>query len=176
MRAIGDTVWHCDKGRRQTYVMCPDCMGSGRLTVIMGDGTHVGIDCECCREGAYHTGRVSTYEWSAKCIQGEICGMEVSGKKVEYQIGTPCSHYTRPENEVFDNLEGCEVHAAIAKAEFEIEEQQALQQKFKLNKNWAWNATYHRRMIRDAREQIEYHTKKLEVAKVKAKEPTETQP
>lgn len=170
---VGDKVWYCDNGTHEFLAPCPDCLGSGRLTVIMGDGAHVGIDCDCCRDGIYHTGQVKRYEWAAKCCQGRISGLEIDGKKVEYHIGTSCQYYSRKENEVFDTEDEAKTYAEILKAEHEIADEQEFQRKAKGHKSWAWNATYHRRAIRDCEKQIESHKKKLEVAKAKAKEPIE---
>jgi hypothetical protein len=170
---VGDQVWYCDKGLKEIHVTCPDCLGSGRLEVIMGDGTHVGIDCANCQHGAESTGWVLDYEWAAQCRFGTISGMEIRGKKIEYHIGTICQYYSRLENEVFATQEEVSVYAEITKAEYEIEQQHKIESKEQHAHSWAWNATYHRRQLADHRKQIEYHTRKLEVARKKAKEPTE---
>lgn len=42
--------------------------------------------------------------------------------------------------------------------------------KEKGGRSWAWNATHHRREIKTAQERIAYHTSKLAVAALNAKE------
>jgi len=49
-------------------------------------------------------------------------------------------------------------------------EREKIATKEKDTRTWAWNASYHRRQIKDAKRQLEYHTAKLNVASLKAKE------
>ena len=51
------------------------------------------------------------------------------------------------------------------------EENQKIFHKEKKNKSWNWHVAYYRKQIRDAKKQIERAEEKLNVAKVKAKEP-----
>lgn len=168
---IGDTVWHCDYTRREYKVPCPDCLGTARLIVILGNGTQIGIDCDCSRYDYQNHGQVSRYEWAAQCIEEKLTGMEINGSKVKYRIGTQCSYRTFDENQLFATKEEAEVQAEIAKAEHEIADQKEFEGKTQRNKTWKSNAVYHRQQARYHQEQLEYHTKKLEIAKAKAKEP-----
>ena len=42
---IGDHVWRAGFGSTDNYVTCPDCAGTKRLRVIMGDESVVSIAC-----------------------------------------------------------------------------------------------------------------------------------
>ena len=44
-----------------------------------------------------------------------------------------------------------------------------MKRKEKDTKTWAWNVHYHRKEIREAQKRIEYHTSKLNVAKLHVK-------
>lgn len=173
---IGDKIWHSDYGRREIRVPCPDCLGSGRLEVIFGDGTHNGIDCDCCRYGYEHTGFVIRYEWAAKSIQEQITGMEINGKQVKYHIGTQCCYRAYDEKQVFATEEEADIAGEIAKAEHEIADQKEFESKTQKNKPWKSNVAYHRQQVRYHQEELELHQKKLAIAKVKAKEPVEADP
>jgi hypothetical protein len=173
MRNVGDMVWYCDNGIEEKHIPCPDCLGSGRLEVIMGDGKHIGIDCECCQHGFAHTGQIATSVWAAAVLKGKISGVAISRKKVEYHIGTTCSYRCLDEKEVFDTEDEARIHAEIKKAEHEIAEEQRLEkmisEKPLRHQTWAMNACY-------ARKQVDYHTrqamfwsKRLKVAESKSK-------
>ena len=167
---IGDTVWHVQANRGEHWVDCPNCLGHGCVTVILGDGTQVSVDCACGQYSHQIRGKEQRYDWTAECKQDAICGMEIAGNKTEYHVGTRYSHWCIPEDRVYATREECEVAAAIVVAEHEIEEQKRVEQKEKPHKTWAGNAAYHRNQIRSHEKEIAYHKAKLAVASVKAKE------
>ena len=45
---IGDHVWVSSWDKEQHWDVCPHCRGEKYLTIIMGDGERVSIDCSCC--------------------------------------------------------------------------------------------------------------------------------
>ena len=67
--------------------------------------------------------------------------------------------------------------AALAKAQeiavqADQEERDRINQKEKPTRTWSWHVHYHRREIKDAQRRIEYHTSRLAVANLKAKDKT----
>jgi hypothetical protein len=54
-------------------------------------------------------------------------------------------------------------------ADFDREELEKASQKERDTRTWSWNVHYHRRSIREAKKQLEYHTAKLEAARPQAK-------
>ena len=55
---IGERVWTVrEYPHYDTLQLCSDCLGQKAVTLIMGDGTHVSIACENCKEGLYPTGQ-----------------------------------------------------------------------------------------------------------------------
>lgn len=48
---IGDEVWFAEWRNGEDYITCPDCFGKKFLTVILGDGSQVTIDCAGCALG-----------------------------------------------------------------------------------------------------------------------------
>lgn len=166
---IGQQVWRATFDAEAAYVICPDCGGTGRIRVTFHDETQVSIECKNCSAG-YNppTGRIRVYDHKPRASLETVIGCEIKGDKIKWRTsGT----YRIDASELFDNEADCMV-AAIAKAEaFDAEERQRVLTKEKDTRSWAWNASYHRREIKEAQRRIEYHTAKLNVAKIKAKEP-----
>ncbi len=166
---IGQEVWWARYESTAASIECPDCAGKGFISVTMGDEEVVTVDCQNCRIGyeAFSRGRVKTHARTGYAQKTVIKGMNVSETKVEYHI--PQS-YTVLEGMLFDTHDEALAAATVLAEEANAMEHDKIQGKEKDTKSWAWNATYHRGCIRRAKKDIEYHTKKLNVAKEKAKE------
>ncbi len=172
--AIGDTAWTGRYERKERWIPCPDCCGQKALTVILGDGSQVSIDCICAwpAYGA-RAGSVVTYDYDPVVEQIVIDGIEVRmGRPTEYKFNaTECSYRTVNETNVFHDREGAMARAMERKAEQEAEEAKRMASKEKGDHTWAWNVTYHRRELKRAIHGVEYHTAKLNVAKAKTEKP-----
>jgi len=169
---IGDVVWIVDTGITQKWMMCPDCMGKKFLTVILGDGSKVTIDCAGCQAGFDPpTGKVSYYEWSAntKCSIVRKVEIEVAAGKTKITYGFEDRGYV-DESDVFKTIEEAMARAKELAEERNKAEIERISTKEKPAHTWSWNACYHRRQIKEAERNLEYHKAKLEVAKTKAKE------
>ena len=169
---IGDEVWRPTWDARENWVTCPDCGGTGRLRVTFHDETTVSIGCANCSVGYDPPrGKVKCYDRQPDAQIGIITGMEIDGEKVEYRIASGLNSYWRlSEDELsFDRDEA--LAKAQAKAEAaDAEERARISKKEKDTRTWAWNASYHRQCIKRATRDLEYHTAKLNVAALKAKE------
>lgn len=166
---VGDQVWRPTFDMQTAYVVCPDCGGTGRLRVIFHDETQVSIDCKNCSVGYEPpTGRIKVYERQARASLEFITGFEVEGEKVEWRTS---ESYRVTDEKLFTSEEDCMVAARELAAQFDQEERQRILTKEKDTRSWAWNASYHRNQIKEAKRRIDYHTSKLAVAAIKAKEP-----
>lgn len=168
---IGDKVWRATFDASENYVTCPDCGGTGRIRVIMHDDTEVSIGCQACTYGFHQpSGKIKAYDRQARAVPGKITGVDIAINKIEYRIdgGWICT-----TDNVFASEEEALIRAAELAAEFDDAERKRIGLKEKDTRSWAWNASYHRRRIKEARRQIEYHTSKLNVAALKAKERTD---
>lgn len=174
-RQMGDMVWYVRVGTSEEWITCPDCLGRKYLTVIMGDGTEVSIDCEGCHVG-YNppSGAIKKYTHNIPLIfHLPIVGMNTMRIGIEYHLGNvdgQSSYYCCMETEVFDTREDAEVRATELMKEQQAEEEARLLRKEKPTKTWSWNATYHRGCIRKMEKDIEYHRKKLSAAMEHAKD------
>jgi hypothetical protein len=164
---IGDAVWRPTYESQTAWVECPDCCGSGRLGVIMGDQTLVYVDCQNCQSGwEAPQGRLKVYDRSPKAKLETVVGIRIDDGKIEYQT---TNSWCSLEDMLFTD----EAEALIAARQLadlhSREERDRVLRKEKDTRSWAWNASYHRGQIKRAREQIDYHTAKLNVASLKAK-------
>ena len=48
---IGETLWHAARNHHEEKVQCPECMGTRVITMTLGTGERVALDCEMCRVG-----------------------------------------------------------------------------------------------------------------------------
>jgi hypothetical protein len=165
---IGQEVWVATWDASPSCVTCPDCGGTGRLRLIFHDDTEVSIECRnCCSGYDPPSGRVKIYTREPRAVLATITGVEIEGSKTEWRTD---KFYRIPENEIFDSQD-LAMAAACSKAnQADTEERQRVFQKEKDTRSWAWNASYHRKCIKEAQHKIEYHSAKLAVAAIKAKE------
>lgn len=170
---VGQQLWWATCQTQERYETCPDCGGTGRLRVTFHDETQVSIDCANCAPGYYPpTGRVKWWGRIPEARQITVSGFEFSDGKASYHASIgPSSYYRIDEPELFETEESAKAHAEKLAAENNAAEQARILTKEKDTRSWAWNAAYHRRCIKDAQKQIDYHTAKLNVAAIKAKEP-----
>lgn len=152
---------------------CPDCGGTGRLRVTFHDETQVSIECRNCAAGYDPpTGRVIVYRNDAGARQATVTGLEVHGAKVRWHVDACAGSYRIVDDEDAFEIEADALAWAQARAAtYEAEQRAKIFQKEKDTHTWAWNASYHRNNIKRAEKDIAYHTAKLNVAKLKAKEP-----
>jgi hypothetical protein len=161
---IGDTVWVAVTGRREARETCKDCAGTRFLTVLLGDGEQVTIECEGCSPGGYEPARgYNIYaEHYAEARQAQINRAE--GGENGWEYGTSES-YRHAESDIYLTRPEAEKRAAHLAEERTKEQLEKVQHKYKKHRTWSWNATYHRKCIRKAKKDIEYHTAKLDYAK-----------
>ncbi len=166
---IGDQVWWACFETERDYVTCPDCGGTGQITCLLFDATQVSVDCAGCTNGYLGPqGRLKVYARKPTARLRTITRMEIDAGKIEYGV---TDGYRVVEEDLFQNESDALERAAEKAAAAEAEERDRIARKEKDTRSWSWNVHYHRRAIRDAEKQIAYHTSKLNVAKLKAKEP-----
>lgn len=165
--SIGEKVWRASYESTESRVECPDCCGKGYIRCIMGDGAEVSVDCGNCSFGfeAYARGYLKHYLRKPTAILTTITGINIEGGKVEYK--TTDSYLVEQDRLFCSEQEALDAARGMA-SEVEKAELKRLLKKEKDTRSWAWNATYHRREIKRARQSLEYHERKLNVAAEKA--------
>ena len=166
--SIGDTVWYARCNWTNEKATCPDCGGTGRIRCIMHDETTVSVECQGCQSGYDPpTGFVTVYGYYSHVEPITITGAEVGERETRYR-----SHnYSIEASSLFPTKEEAEAAATRMVEEAKAKQAEKIAQKEKDSRSWAFNASYHRSCIRRAQKDIEYHTAKLSVAAIKAKEP-----
>ena len=165
---IGQEVWWARFDTTETSIECPDCAGAGHIRCIMGNGQEVTVDCQNCQVGyeTFSRGRIRTHERTPRAEKTKITGIDVTPTKTEYRV--PASYIVQ-EDRLWETEEAALEMAQILADEASHQELKQIARKEKDTKSWSWNATYHRRCISRAQKDIEYHTRKLDVAGEKAK-------
>lgn len=172
---VGDTVYYAEAESVHKHIICPDCAGKKYLTVILGDGEQVTIDCVTCKRGYEPSmGVISTWEYKGMVKQSIVAGLEVRGNKIEYLVDVSGDingcYSCRRKEDVFATYEEAEKRVDVLVKQHQAEEQKRLMSKDKPRHSWAWNATYHRREMKRSLKDAEYHKMKIEVAKQHSKE------
>lgn len=161
---IGDTAWKAWAGAKENWVQCPHCFGKKFLTAILGDDSQVTIDCAGCQSGYKPPlGVIRTYEFQAEVAKFIVSNIESNGDSFRFNYNDDC--------DVFATESEALARAAELVVKHEADELANLtRRKSSQNHTWAWNATYHRRELKRAKHDVEYHSQKLSVAASHAKE------
>lgn len=172
---VGDIAFAVRTGPTQTTRPCRACNGDKKVTLILGSGEHVHLDCGACAKGCeYPTGTETGYEFQARLVPYTISGIEVTedaeGRSVRYRSGSDNGYYTFDEDDLFAAEQDASEECVRKVAEHEEEAERQIGQKVKnTNKSYAWNATYHLREAKSHTRQAEYHRRKAVILKAKAK-------
>lgn len=174
---VGNVVYRATYGKTETWITCPDCGGTKRVTVILHDGTEIKIECGGCNPGGYEGSRgiIRQYEWKPEAQKHTVTGFKVSSHDgVEYELDrrggdVVSSYWTGNEETVFATEQEAIAASEALRVEHEAEENKHYLAKTKDHKSWAWNASYHRREIKELERRLEYHRGKSEICKAKSK-------
>lgn len=175
---LGDTVFMARYERAEKTIICPDCLGSARVKVTLGTGEEIMIECGGCDPGGYQgsTGRIKQYDYTSWIASHTVTGINLKRDDVEYQLdrfGDCCSYATGTERgnyPVFATEEEAKARGEEMRIKHEAEENKLLLAKTKNHRTWAWNASYHRKEIKRAERELEYHRSKVEICKSHIKE------
>lgn len=162
---IGDTVYQARAGQEQVRVTCPECLGSGRLRVILGDNSEVSIACVCCARGYEGSpGRISSYQFKGEATDHLVTGVESRMDGIVQRDRYAFGGYSTDAENVFATREEALTRANTLVQEHEAEEAKRLKYKEKQHKTWASNVAYWRSAIRHAKQDIEQYEARLAVA------------
>jgi hypothetical protein len=165
---IGQQVWYAGWESSPARIVCPDCAGEGRIRVLLPDDSMVSVNCVACQRGYDRpSGYIECYDRHAVAKLVTITGVEMDSGKTEWKTS---ESYRTSEDDLFDNEVDAYAAAKVKAEEADREERERIGKKHKDTRSWAWNAHYHRAEIKRAEENIKYHTAKLAVASLKAKE------
>lgn len=168
---IGDTAYLARAGQEQVWITCPECLGSGRLRVILGDDSEVSIHCVCCERGYEGSpGRIQTYAFRSTAERVTISGIEVHTRDGVVKTRYSSNSWSIDDENLFATREEAMVRAATVVTEHAAEEKKRLGYKEKQHKSWASNVAYWRSQIRHNKEEITRYEARLAVAPKHPKE------
>ena len=173
---IGETVWVGQWESRKERVPCPICFGTKVVTLILGDGTAVELDCKYCDNGFMgpqgHV--VESHYVAGEVTQKVITGVDVrtneDGIDVTYWFGG---------NGKNGNFVSKDKDIALAKATTSAEEQNEKQrtmkdgQKKNDRKSYSWNAGYYLREAAKSRAAATRYEEQARIMESKVRKPKE---
>lgn len=160
---IGDKVWWATCGQREVTIPCPVCFGKLRVTLILGNGEQVKTECEYCTRGLESAkGYTHEYQRFSEVKEVVITGKEVreneNGRNVEYRY----LNYCLDDKNTFITKEEAETAVKAMILEYENCEVERMNYKKKSNQShYSWSVGYHRRRLKDAQREIDYHSRKI---------------
>lgn len=171
---VGDTIYVVRGGSTGATRPCRVCNGDRCVTLILGNGDHVALDCEYCGIGREApTGRETFYEWHAAAVPYSVTGIETistpSGDTIRYRSGAENCYSVFDAKDCFPSAEAAAARCAELDAENEAEQERKMRAKEKQNKTYAWHAGYHLREAERSRKQAAYHERKAVLMKEQAR-------
>lgn len=162
---IGDHVYRAFAGPKTIWITCPECCGSGRLRIILGDDSEVSIPCVCCERGYEGSpGKIQSYSFHADVSEFEISGVESVIEQGNLRVRYSGGCWSIRGSDVFATPEEALRRAEQLTLEHQADEARRLRCKEKQTRTWAWNVSYWRKQIRDAEKTINRAKAKLSVA------------
>jgi hypothetical protein len=173
---VGDTIYVARAGTTELTRPCRVCNGDRRVTLILGTGEQVSLDCEYCAKGyEAPTGRETYYEYRSTAVSYPVTGIETistpNGETVKYRSGSDGCYYSFAATDCFPSAEAAAERGAELAAEHEVEQERKMKAKEQGNKSYAWHAGYHLREAKWARDQAAYHERKAVLMKEQARTP-----
>ena len=165
---IGQTFWLPGQATEQVMVECPICAGNKSVTVILGSGEHVTVNCDGCGLGYESaSGVIKEYRHTPAAYQFVVAAVE------RYAPGEWYLRSTDGRNAYFSELRHTETSALAESAEkiAALEEQNMMYRAHKKKglSKLAWTIRYHREQIRDAERQLEWHSQRVTPLEAKQK-------
>jgi len=169
--SVGDIIWHSRYGMNPTVKTCPICDGKKEVTLILGNGDKVILECAYCQRGYNNpTGTVTVYEYIAVAEQRTITAINsvisAIGEEREYK----CGYDTLGNDDIFDTEEEA-LARSRCKAEEASRNQETKIEYLKKDKyrSFSWNAGYWLRQIHEAEKNIERWKEKAKICEVRSK-------
>jgi predicted RNA-binding Zn-ribbon protein involved in translation (DUF1610 family) len=158
---IGEVVYVARLETEEEQLPCPDCGGTRALRVTLYNGVEHSIACEACKHGYEGPrGYIVRYAPTPKASSTRITGVDTRDGSVQWQ--TELGY--RDDADVFDNMGDAFARALDLGEKFERDEKARITQRSNAERSWAWNVTYHRREIREAKRRLAHHEAALSFA------------
>ncbi len=140
-------------------ITCPICDGYKSVTLILGSGEHVPVECQGCGLGYDGPqGTISTYEPDSGVREDKITGIAVSGNGYMYST----LNHSPDLCDIFSTMEEAEPRRLVLLGEAQEQVRRNFEAQFKQKKkDHGWTVHYHRREIIRLEKTLEWHRTKL---------------
>jgi hypothetical protein len=168
---IGDYIWTANTVTVRNKITCPICVGDKEVKLTLGTGEEVMIECGYCKRGwegaqgyirdVYHT------EPHTKRVKIE----SITIKEDHFEVVSNCRVYYSDKHLAYTEVEAREKANKLAEEHNETNEARRndMTLKHKKNKNYAWNAGYHRREAKRHLRDAKRHREKARLCKEKVR-------
>jgi hypothetical protein len=151
----------------QVLIECPECNGDKFVTVLAGRNPPVTVACENCKAHGlgleeFSRGTVVQNIARGSVLTAKITGIEIRNDgRVEYRT----SKGIFDQSHIFAlGSQLAQLSADLMAKEYNDAEAERHTRKHRCDRTWAWNASYHRKEIKEAQRRLEYNTRALSVA------------
>ena len=148
------------------------CFGKKVVMLIMGNDESVEMPCECCGRGREPPcGYVTEWRMNAGVETVIVSQIRTRQTAVENEIEYQAGSYIYYTKDVFATKEEALAESERRAKQYNIDQETKAEHiKGKPDKNYSWNAGYHMREVKKAKEKIEYHSKMAKICKDRAKD------
>ncbi len=169
---LGSDVWYITLQVTKYSETCPDCMGQKYLTVILGDGSKITIDCgRCSRHPALltPTGQVDRHKRSLETRSSKVIKIELTGGRekssILYATGDKDSLLMKEEDLFLTQEEASAKMKEISKIPLSENMEQIRYEVREAQRDISWRVNYLREEIERTQKNLVYFTRKLDIAR-----------
>jgi len=182
---VGDEVWCAvHEPSRQVKLPCPVCFGKLQVTLVLGNDDEIVLPCNYCSKGySDPVGFTVEYEDVTSAVQIRVTSVTttqtLTGTSYEYRAyrqGWESGWTLDPENIFETEAEAVARAQQIADAYEQEQDRRRGGLKKSAHASFSWNAGYHTKRAKAAREEAERHERLATLCKARAREPKATQP
>ena len=170
--AVGQELWWIGNGHRTETIVCPDCAGSRAITMILGNGDQVSLECRCCQLGYDQPrGVVERTYFGHEPIRFIPKRVSCEGDRIYYSksVGA-CSRVH--SSELYATESECQQRCdELNNTATEAELVRSMHVRESKRRDMAWSASYWRGQVKDLEQKLERARARLAVCKVKNAEP-----
>jgi len=173
MLNIGDRAYYYDTKSNQTEIPCPECLGQCFHEITLGCGDKHTIACERCKEGYLGPSGVTRpyiLERVPQVEEGIVTGITHEDGAWKYKFTNKVGNERWFTDRVCATEQEALEKAEDACKKYNAEQMDCATRKYNDTKSWSWNATYHRKGIKDAERNLEHHKRALDWANHKKKD------
>ena len=170
--AVGEEVWWVGSGYRKETVICPECCGTKAITMILGNGETVSLDCAMCGPGYNRpTGTIDRTDYRHVPQRIAPTTVRVDGEEITYHTPAPGGgYYVMYIHDMFTDEQECQVRCdELNQKKAMEEERRIISTRNSKRKDMAFSVTYWRGQVKRLEDELHQAKARLSVSKQKEK-------